>query len=200
MLKIIVSIFLVIFSLSQAPLVASDNDLASIECAAQLQGYLKKILEISEARALIKKIQEQGPIRIKVNNDEVSRQFGAYWSSSERTICIYLPNNSEGDVIVSILFELHNAEASDKFAYNDKLACSGKIHRKDYIREVEYIEYKNTLETSKISKMGIDLGIFPKDAFLPTYNNFEEHYRGQIRGGHSAVIGRNYDYWVQNKC
>ena len=200
MLKIILCFFLVVFS--QAPLVAkNNNELASIECAPQLQGCLKKILEVAEAKELISKIQEEGPISIIVNNDNVSSQFGAYWDGIERTICIYLASDSsEGDLITCIIFELHNAKANNKFTYYDKLACSGKINRKNYIREVEYIEYKNTLKTSKISKRGIDLGIFPKDAFLPIYDNFEDHFLGQIRGGHSAVIGKNYDYWVRNKC
>ncbi len=199
MLKILFSLsfsFLLILqmSLAAATTAANNAQLAPINCAPQLQKSLVKILNIAEARSLITAIQQEGPIQIEVSNESLSKQFGAFWDETERTICVNIgSHSSEGEVIGSILFELHNAAVNSKLEYYDNLAVAGKIDRESYIQSIEYLEYENSKKAAKIAEKGIAMGIFSPSARLPTYRNFEEHYRFQKIGGHSAYIGSTYD-------
>lgn len=197
MLKKFIVLSCFLFIAYQIPITAQQTNSSqqlSVDCAPQLQPCLKKILQIPEAKNLIAAIQQEGPIRIKVNNHPLSNQFGAYWDVDERTICVSLSSNQgEGELIGSIIFELHNAFANAKLDYLDKLARERILNRESYVKAVEFVEYENSLAASKLAKKGIDMGIFPRQAHLPTYKNFEEHYRYQRVGGHSVWIERNYD-------
>lgn len=181
---------------------AADNykntQLKSINCAPKLQKYLMKILNVAEVRALIIKIQQEGPFQIEVDSNEIAEEFGAYWDEAYRTICVnFNARSSEGEVIGSILFELHNAAANSQLEHYNNLATARKINRESYIRAIEHIEYENSKKAAKIAEKGIALGVFPVGARLPTYRNFEEHYHYQKIGGHSAVIGHNYDLLIR---
>ncbi|CDR33660.1 hypothetical protein [Criblamydia sequanensis] len=90
-----------------------------IYCDKELQGPLYKILKLPEACNVIKDIQKAGPFKVLVNNhSELSNQFGAYWDSNTRAIVVSLNfNQSEGEIIGSILFELHNALINDKLEH-----------------------------------------------------------------------------------
>lgn len=203
MLKTLLYFCLLMVSICQAPLCASSQEIAftSVECSPQLQQAVNKIMQISEARSLINTIQQEGPIRIIANTHPLSEQFGAYWDLGKRTICINLSHcRSEGKVIGSIVFELHNAAANSKLQHFDHLALTKNIDRESYVKGVEYVEYENSLKASHLTKVGIQMGIFPADAYLPIYRNFEEHYHFQIIGGHSAWIGSNYDGLSNHKC
>lgn len=164
----------------------------SVTCAPQLRHCLAAIEKLPEARQLIADVQREGAIRITVNNNTLSNQFGAFWDQDHRLICVSLPA-SDGELIASIIFELHNAAANSKLEHFDYLATTGNIDKESYVRSVEHLEYENSLKASKIATKGIQLGIFPASAHLPTYSNFEEHYRIQKMGGHSAWIAKNYD-------
>lgn len=178
----------------------SQSSTITPKCDPQLQPMLNKIMQIDEAKNLIAEIQKEGPIYVRVIHHQLSDQFGAFWDISNRAICVSLNANiSEGDVIGSILFELHNAAADAKLERLDYLATTGGIDRESYVQAVEYIEYENSKKAAAIANKGISLGIFPRDAALPTYRDFEEHYRYQKIGGHSAVIAKNFDQLAHQK-
>lgn len=203
--KIIYFSFIILF-LCQVHLIAKNytppsefnGAIKPINCSPQLQPSLIKMLKVPELRTLIATIQKEGPINVMVNNHELSNQFGAFWDLDQRNICVSLSHQtSEGEIIGSILFELHNAAASARLNYLDQLASSGSIDRESYVEAVEYIEYENSHKAAKIAKKGIALGIFNSEACLPTYENFEEHYRYQKIGGHSAWIAKNFDQLIR---
>lgn len=172
---------------------AASSDMG-IDCAPQLRSCLNAIQQLPEARKLITNVQKEGPIRIVLTNHSLSRQFGAFWDVDRRIISISpAPHESEGDIIGSIIFELHNASTNSKINHYDHLASIGEIDRDNYVRAIEYLEYENSKKASLMAEKGIKLGLFPKSATLPTYSNFEEHFHYQKIGGHSAWIGKTYD-------
>lgn len=176
-----------------------DNLLAitnnkSIECAAQLRSYLNKIEKVPEARTLINEVRKEGSIHIKTSEMALAKQFGACYDTENRIIYVNIAaHRTEGALIGSILFELHNALVNSKLDALDRLALAGKIDKENYVKQVEYLEYQNSIKASKIAEKGIKMGVFPKDAQMFTYPNFEEHYRMQKVGGHSAWIAKSYD-------
>lgn len=179
------------FLINQTLSAYNHSSFAAIDCVEELKPSLSKILEIDDARELIESINKEGMIHIVVNKHQLSEQFGAYWDMTRRTICVS-GSSSTGQMIGSIIFELCNAAANSRLDKLDELASRGQIDCETYVKAVERIEFENSLIASKIAQQGIDRGIFPKEAFLPTYANFEEHYRYQKIGGHSVWIERNY--------
>jgi hypothetical protein len=143
---------------------------------------------------LIAQVQQQGPIRIKVENHALSDQFGAFWDRQDRVIGIHLSSQvSEGDIIGSIIFELHNGLSNSKIDDLDRLAYSRRIGREKYVEAMELLEYQNSKKASAMAQEGIEKGIFPAAARLPTYKSFEEHYYYQKISGHSALFAQAYD-------
>lgn len=171
----------------------------AISCAPALQPYLLKMLQVPEIKYFIAEIQKEGLFTIDLNNNSLSQQFGAYWDVDRRVICINLSaHQTEGEVIGSILFELQNAASNATIEAIDRSAKDKKINRQQYIESIEYMEYKNSLNAAFLAKKGIDMGIFPQDALLPTYKDFKEHFYYQQIGGHSAFIGKNYDHLLSS--
>jgi hypothetical protein len=171
-----------------------SNQLISVKCSPQLQRYLRAIQEIPEARTLIASIQQEGPIQIIVNNTPLSNQFGAFWDPDRRLICVAIsPEETEGSLIGSILFELQNASVNSKFDQLDNLAVQRKIDKARYVQSMEYLEYINSLNAAKIAEKGIQMGVLPSSSRLPTFSSFEEHFSIQKMSGHSAHFAQNYD-------
>jgi hypothetical protein len=165
-----------------------------VECAPQLQPLFAKIQKVPEARNLIENIKKEGPIRIAVKSSHLSQQFGAFYDTVNRIVYVNPSwHDNEGEMISSILFELHNASVNSKLDHFDYLAYTGQIDKESYVKGVEYLEYVNSKNASRIVEKGIALGVFPASARMNTYENFEEHYRWQIYGGHSAYIAKNYE-------
>lgn len=165
-----------------------------IDCAPQLRGCVQKILRVQEARNLIAQIQQDGPIKIVAHSNHISQQFGACWDEDNRIIIVDTSNRpSEGDMIGSILFELQNAAINAQFIHFDNLASTGSIGKEKYVEAIERLEYENSKKASAIATKGIQEGIFPESAHLPTYRNFQEHFHFQKIGGHSAIIEFNYN-------
>jgi hypothetical protein len=180
---------------------ASENssDLPGITCSAQLQNHLQAILKIPEAKKLVDEIRKDGSFHIVSNHTALSKQLGAYWDPDRRIIYInFSPEVSDGSMIGSILFEMHNASVNSKIQHLNALASNGKIEKDKYVESMEYLEYINSLNASKITQKGIKMGIFPYDAYLPTYANFKEHFRAQKMSGHSNCFAKNYETCV--KC
>lgn len=195
--KIIV--FCCLSLICQASLVFSlgvnQNEPNFVNCSDQLKDVFTKIQQLPEANHLINTIQKEGPISIKVNTDPELRQFGAFWDQDRRIIFVNVfKNHPRGALIGTILFELHNALVNSKMEYLDHLASIGHIAKEDYVRSIEYLEYQNSLKASKLAEKGIKMGIFPSEALLPTYRNFEEHYYFQKIGKHSDWIANNFDH------
>jgi hypothetical protein len=164
-----------------------------VECTPTLQHLWSLIQKLPEARTLIAAIQREGSLRITSSSASLAQQFGAFWDPDQRVICVNTaPHKTQGDIIGSIIFELHNAFTSSKLDHLDHLASLGHISQEKYVESVEHLEYINSLNASKMAKQGIQLGLFPQDAQLMTYDSFEEHYRMQKIGGHSAWIARTY--------
>lgn len=179
-----------LLSLGVIPLTNADN----VNCAPQLKNIVAIIQKLPEAEKLISDIQKEGRITITVNRSGMLDDFGAYWDPDNRQICVNVKgDSSQGTIIGSILFELHNASVNSKIDYYDNLARTGQINREAYVRAIEHLEYQNSLNAAKLAQKGIDQGLYPSSSRLYTYSNFEEHYRYQKIGGHSAWIARTYD-------
>lgn len=189
MFKTFIYIFALLLSLFSFALAKSDR----IYCDAQLKPLFANIQKIPEAKKLIESIQKEGPIQIRAASTPLSQQFGACWDCGKRIIYVNASQSrSKGALIGSILFELHNAAVNSKMNEYDKLAATGKMSQEAYVRAIEYLEYQNSLMTAKMAEEGIRLGLIPRESRLPTYPNFEEHYRMQKIGGHSAWIAMNF--------
>lgn len=166
----------------------------TIRCAPELKKHFQSLLKIPEAKAIIEKVRQEGSFQIIVESTGLTRQFGAFWDPDRRIICIDASKDqSEGDIIASLLFELHNAAVTFQFDRLDERAAKGEITKELYIESMEYIEYLNSLSASKIANKGISMGVLPADARLPTYPNFQEHFKAQKSSGHSACFARNFD-------
>lgn len=171
----------------------NEKTIDSIKCVPQLRQYLAKIEKIPEARKLITSIQTTGPIQILIDNNQAN-QFEAYWDPSKRVIAVSYPQHpNEGEIIGSILFELHNASVDHRFKQLFSMVSQRKISKALFIESMEYLEYTNSLNAAKIAEIGIRKGVFPSSAHLPTYSSFKEHFSQQKQSGHSAWFARLYD-------
>lgn len=185
----IISLFLCLVTLNTVELCA-----VSVSCSPQLRSCLNKIEQIPEARQLIEKIQQDGPFCIKVSEHSLGQQFGAFWDIDNRAINVNVAGHrTEGEMIGSILFELQNALMSRKLDDLDRQAMMGQVNRDKYVESVEYIEYVNSKNAARIADTGIQMGVLPRSAMLNTYPSFEEHFKWQKYGGHSAWIAGTYD-------
>lgn len=200
MFKTIISFF-VFLSCASSAFSLSTPSWANIHCSPRLKECLSAIQKLPEAQKLISRIQKEGPIQIATNDSPLSRQFGAFWDSGRRTIYINpSAHETEGEIIGSIIFELHNADMTMRFDEIDYLAATGKIDKNNYVRSMEFVEYENSKKAAAIAEKGVQLGLFPKTARLPTYRNFEEHFYFQKVGGHSACFERIYNRIAPKTC
>ncbi|MBA3237871.1 MAG: hypothetical protein H0T62_05910 [Parachlamydiaceae bacterium] len=170
----------------------------SVRIDPELAFSLEAIQALPEGKALLSRILTEGPLTIAVGKNDVVRDFSACWDSDSRTILIGLFSRpTRGEVIGSLIFELQNALVSSQFDKLNEKVTRGKLSKVEYIRAMEYLEYVNSINASKLAKIGIQKGLLPKSACLPTYKNFEEHFYYQKVSGHSDIIGWNYDLLVQ---
>ncbi len=153
---------------------------------------LRKIYQLEEGKELMRRVEAQGPLTVTTAQHRPYIPSAA-WCPDDRSICINVnKSRSPGDVITSIVFEMHNALSQADFDYYDQLAMQGGISKAKYVETIEYIEYLNVLKTKEVLKKGVSLGIFPEDAHFPVAPNFEEHFRFQQQVGHSDFIA---DLW-----
>lgn len=192
-MKFITYIILTVILFSAA-FVRAESHLAGVHCEPELKHYWHTLLQVPEVKHLAEKVKSEGSLSIRANRHTLAQQFGAFWDLDKRIICVDVSaSRSAGDIISSILFELHNAAATARLDRLDDLAREGQLDKENYVRAVEHVEYQNSLSASRIAAEGIRQGLFPASAHLPTYRNFDEHYHYQKIGGHSAWIARNYD-------
>lgn len=169
---------------------------AEINCSPRLKPIMEKIQRLPEARALIERVQREGGVAFRINEEmSYSQDFGAFWDLDRRTVNVsYNFHRSEADVIGSIIFELHNALATERLDRVFNLAMKRAITREQYVEQIERIEYENSHLASALVAKGIRAGIYPPEAHLNTYSSFEEHFHFQKVGGHSQAIAQSYDY------
>lgn len=160
--------------------------------APGLETIVGKLEKYPETSQFIQAIEGQ-PITIKwiaFGNPD----FNAFWSAEKRLVAINSSRQwTEGELLYSVLFELHNASCTPELIRLDKMAAQKQIGKKKYVEAVEKIEYDNVLKTSQLLESGVRLGYFPKNTYLPQYPGFKEHLRFQIETGHSGFIAQKYD-------
>lgn len=161
--------------------------------APSLAPIAQKLFTLPEARQLLAEIQGEGPVYLEylplgANNSN------AHWEFKRRCIAINSSKQrTEGRILCSILFEMHNAKSTRDFSYYDALAKARRISKYDYVEAVEYIEHQNALKTCALVEKGIRQGLFPMDARWPITPDFAEHFRIQQSAGHSSYIASVYE-------
>ncbi|MBA2369367.1 MAG: hypothetical protein H0V82_10155 [Candidatus Protochlamydia sp.] len=201
-MKSLLVIFLSIFLSCQINLQAVQPNhplmqTGRINCAKEIQEDLLAIYRVPEGKVLIDTILNEGSLKIIVKKTSVSEQFGAYWDPDTRTICLAVAAKQNECITGALLFELHNALVTSKIDQLDDLASKRQLNRASYVESMEYLEYVNSLNASKIAEKGIQMGILDQEARLPTYPSFKEHFHMQKISGHSAHFSRNYDRLAQ---
>ncbi len=190
MKNIIISLFLILIS-------SVLN--AQIPCSPQFQKHLSAIQKVPQAQKLIDKILQEGPISIVADTSKLARSVGAFWDPLNRLIHIgHFADVSDGVIIGSILFELHNAAVDSQFQRLDRMAKQRRISKESYIQSMEYIEFLNSHQSAKIAEEGVSRGLFPINARLPTFRTFDEHFHIQKMSGHSNHFSRNYDLLMRS--
>lgn len=166
--------------------------------APQLTKAANTIQNFKDAKELVATAEKEGPIRVEWKPLGADG-FYACWVGDKRTIILNASKQwTEGKKISSILFELHNAKSDQVFKKLHKNAFFQKISKDAFVESIEKQEYLNSKMNSELIDKGIKSGLFPKDAFLPTFTNFEEHFQCQIDYGHSGLIAKQYDQ-MQNE-
>lgn len=169
------------------------NAITLTKSSPMAQKAISTLQKLAQYPALIKEIEKNGPIKLEMANLK-DEQFDAFWDSTNRTIRINLLKNEKFDVlIVSILFELHNAKSDLRFKELYTKAKFGQITKEKYVEEVERMEHQNALSTSLIIDNGIKIGLLNEEARWPILKNFDDHYALQQLKDHSQWIANNYD-------
>lgn len=164
-----------------------------------IEREVSDLLNFPPTRTFIESLEKEGAITLKwlpLGSDH----FNAFWMGSERLVAI---NSSrkwhEGEKLYSILFELHNASAEKEFLHLDALAYKKSITQSQYVEAIERIEYQNGTKTGELLKKGVISGYFSKNSRFPQYPDFEEHFKLQMKCGHSDHIAQRYNELVSGK-
>lgn len=162
-------------------------------CSPELQPALKQLYSLQETRQIIQQVEATGAFKIQAARLG-KQEANAAWSCMERTIYINLSNpRSQGSLIRSILFEMHNALSQKEFDRLDSLAAKRALSRDHYIQAVERIEHQNALKTIALLEKGRAVQTFSMDTHWPILKNFEEHFAVQVQSGHAGQVGQLYD-------
>lgn len=171
--------------------IAADTHIASYP--SEIEPVIEKIEKLPETRALIDRVQSYGPIHIKVR-DLPEFAFEAMWDGKTRTIVINKRFiKSEGHLICSIIFELHNAETERTLQGLVTEAITGQISKEIYVWNIEKIEHQNALATCQLIEQGIQQGLFPPSTRWNIEKDFEAHLLIQKKSGHSDWNANYYD-------
>jgi hypothetical protein len=198
-MKSLLVIFLSLFFFYQVNISAAQTNhplmqTGKINCAREIQDDLLAIYKVPEGKALIDSIIKEGSLKIIVKKTSLSEQFGAYWDPDTRTICLAISAKKNNECATgALLFELHNALVTSKIDQLDSLASKRQVNKASYVESMEYLEYVNSINAAKIAEKGIQMGVLDKEARLPTFSSFKEHFHMQKISGHSAHFSRNYD-------
>ncbi len=179
----------------------SERSISSpfISAPGHLQPLIQTLLSLPETHPLIHSVQKEGFLTLKTL-PLGSQTSNAYWEGGTRTIVLNASKRrTEGSLLRSILFEMHNASKNQEFLYYDHLATQGLISKKAYVETIERIEHLNALNTCDLIEKGIQKGVFPFDSRWPIPRHFAEHFKQQQQTGHSAHIAAVYDQLTRVK-
>jgi hypothetical protein len=183
------SLIIVIFSIINTTCLFASF----VNVPSNLKRAAQKIETFSESRHLLKEIEKEGLIKLEFR-PLGKGPFHACWIGEIRTILLNSSNSwTEGQIISSILFELHNAKQDKAYDRLNTLALKRQITKDQYVETIEHLEFDNSIMTKNLIDAGIKNGYYPKDANLLVYKNFEEHFYWQLKLGHSALMARQYD-------
>lgn len=158
---------------------------------ARTDAVLESLGKFQEGRELIQAVWKGGPIRVEIM--DMNHEMEAIWNSGRRVIEINSKYATDPAHITRyIVFEMHNAKTTAQFVDITQRAYWGWIDVDAYVRENEWLEYKNVLETSKVLKSGIENGLFPPESEWKVKHDFEGHYAIQQKKGHSQYYVVNY--------
>ncbi|MGE3953824.1 MAG: hypothetical protein AB7F31_01315 [Parachlamydiales bacterium] len=164
----------------------------------EMEGAVEAISALPEAKALLDTVYREG--RVELISEHGYGNFSAFWVGGRRAVCVPdVKRKEQGELIRSILFELHNAKANGKLATLDRQVRGGKISRAAFVEGVERIEFQNVQEACALLRRGVARGIFPKTALWEMPTQFDEYYLIQQRAGHSAWIGHRYDQMIAGR-
>jgi hypothetical protein len=155
-----------------------------------LNQTVNAISSLQEGNELLSYVQRQGAVRLQWSR--LGQDFSnACWNGSDRIILLNASVQwSEGKKIRSVLFELLNAAIDSEYERLDQLVKRGQISKSAYVGRVEKLEYENLQKANTFLKKGIEQGLFPRDAYFPVSNNFNDHLNLQMGSGHSDFIYR----------
>lgn len=159
----------------------------------ELASTVEALEKLPEAQELIADVQKSGPVKI-VYLDMPGQSLEGFWNASARQIEVNkTAEQSKGRLLSTILFELHNAQTSQRLIQITDLAKHNMISKDEFVSGVEQMEYRNAKHASYLLEKGIRMGFYPKDASWPIYNQFEDHYRLQQILDHSKWLANHYD-------
>ena len=159
----------------------------------KLKAAITKLEQMPEFREFIAEVQSEGPVKVEIEKMN-SFDFEALWDANTRTVIVNENfNKTVGEMITSILFELHNAKSNKTLLATFELAKKGLINKETYVRNIEKMEHTNAVNTTELLEKGIARGIFPKDSSWNIYKNFEDHYKLQQVYGHSQWLADKFD-------
>jgi hypothetical protein len=158
-----------------------------------IKPIVETLQKLPEVRALLGKINEEGPIRISLHQDKQG-QFDAFWDGEGRTILLNPYRlHKKGDWLFSILFEMHNASTDQTINKLMEQASLNQISKDEWVRSMEYMEFQNSLNTCKLVEKGIQSGVFPRDTPINIFYTFDVYYWVQQIMGHSDWHANTYD-------
>lgn len=159
----------------------------------ELESAVQKIYKLPEAKKLLIQINKKGPITLSIDKNPAGK-YNGMWVANTRTIYINAgPSRSQGAIIRTILFELHNALGNGFFADLWDNARKGTIDKEKFIEKAEKHEYDNLKKTNILIEEGVALNIFPKDTKMKIIPDFKTHYNYQQLAGHSQWFSIQYD-------
>lgn len=159
----------------------------------ELSDPMHRICHYKESRDLLTQVESEGEITIKTAKLGRNASY-AMWMPGERVIYLNTSiQRTEGSLIRSIVFELHNALTNKEFYHYDQLVYQGKISREKYIEAIEKIEYDNARKTVALLQKGVRNGAFPVETYWNLPSTFAEHLHIQHQTGHATAIGYVYD-------
>lgn len=166
------------------------HSLDSGRCDPEIKPALEKALQLKETQQVWEQINQEGPIRVKALRSGKD-QFKAFWEGEQRIICVNLSlRPSIGEQISSLLFEMHNALRDKKALALYNRAAKGKISKETFAKEMELVEYYNSLDACALLDKGVRSGLYPSECFLKRFSSFEDFLATQKAHGH-------YDHYLR---
>lgn len=168
-------------------------------CPVELRGIVDRLRSLPEARALMEKANRRGNVAVAWHKEKTA-SFNGLWNGTERTIYVNQSNGRQtGDLIQTLIFELHNAAGSDYLEELWDKARAGTIDKESFIANLERWEHEHVVKAAAMIDKGIERGLFPLMATLGASSDFHSHYMIQQLAGHSQWYSKHYDECSPNK-